>query len=115
MRGSMKPLLLLPVLALFSACTVNTYCEGEQDYAKAESLPPVRSAEGVKVPESQSALRIPPPPKTAVPYGEPAKDEDGDDIVRCLDQPPNLPPPAAEAAPAPAAPAPAPVPEEKPS
>ena len=100
----------LPILAALLAvagCSTTSYCEGEHDYQTAPSIPPLRSTEGVKLPESASALRIPPPPPNNVPYAEPYKDEDGDDAFRCLDKPPPMPAIAAE--PAKAAPAPAPV------
>jgi hypothetical protein len=82
-------LVALPVLA---GCAVDSYCEGEQDYYKEGSVPPLKGAEGLQIPESASALKIPPPPTNPVPYGETVKDEDGDDVVRCLDKPPPLPP-----------------------
>jgi hypothetical protein len=94
MKVAMRTLLLLPALAL-SGCALSTYCEGEQRYQAAESYPPLQGVEGVKVPESQAALRIPPPPPNAVAYGETYKDEDGDDAVRCLDKPPAMPEPPA--------------------
>jgi hypothetical protein len=83
--------LLLPILAL-GGCAVASYCEGVQDYQRARSLPPVQPTDGLRVPESETALRIPPPPANPVPYGRIEKDEDGDDVVRCLDKPPALPP-----------------------
>ena len=101
-----RTLLLLPALAL-AGCAVSSYCEGEQDYQKAASYPALRPVEGVKLPESQAALRSPPPPANAVAFGERYTDEDGDEAVRCLDKPPVMPPPAVPrpAEPAPAAPA----------
>ncbi|HUR41690.1 MAG TPA: hypothetical protein VM240_11055 [Verrucomicrobiae bacterium] len=111
----MKNILLLALAPVFLAgCAASSYCEGEQDYAVAGTMPPLQSPPGVTLPESASALKIPPQPATAVPYGETYKDEDGDDAVRCLDRPPSMPPPAVvpEAAPAPA---PVPGPAEQPS
>jgi len=93
MKPAMKILFLAPALAL-AGCAVNSYCEGEQDYAKAQSLPPLQDVEGAKVPESPSALKIPPPPQNPVAFGETYKDEDGDDAIRCLDKPPEMPPQA---------------------
>jgi hypothetical protein len=89
-----------------SGCALSSYCEGEMDYQRAPSVPPLHTAEGLQLPESGSALRIPPPPANPVPYGEKYKDADGDDAVRCLDRPPELARPAEPEAPAaPAAPA----------
>ena len=92
MKSAMKWVLLAPLLAL-SGCAVSSYCEGDQKYHKAESLPPLAGTEGVTLPESPSALKIPPPPPSAVAFGEKYKDADGDDAVRCLDKPPDMPAP----------------------
>ena len=88
-----KAMWLAPVL-LLGACSVNTYCEGPQDYEKAQALPPLKGVEGLKLPESASALKIPPPPANPVRYGERVKDEKGDETTSCLDKPPAMPPPA---------------------
>lgn len=97
---------LAPVLAL-AACAGGSYCEGKQDYQRARSIPAVQPAEGLRLPESDATLRIPPPAKNAVPYAETTTDEDGDEKVTCLDKPPQLPPLAE--------PKDAPAPEKKPS
>ena len=102
---NLKLAILIPAF-LLGGCVAGSYCEGLQDYQRAKSVPPLQPADGLKVPESEGALRIPPAPANSVPYGEVGQDEDGDEIVRCLDKPPELPPAPAE--PAPAAPAPAP-------
>jgi len=93
---------LLAAAAALSGCAASSYCSGEQDYATAESVPPLKGADGQPLPESSAALRIPPPPATDVKYAEPYKDADGDERVRCLDAPPVLPamPPAPPAPPA---------------
>ena len=84
---------LIPLL-LLGGCAAGSYCEGEQDYQKEKSVPALQPADGLKVKESASALKIPPAPAEPVPYGEPYKDEDGDTATRCLDKPPDLPPAA---------------------
>jgi hypothetical protein len=89
MKLATRLILLLPALAL-SGCAVNSYCEGQQKYMEAKSLAPLQSADGAKVPESASALRIPPPPTNPVPFGQTVKDEDGDDAIACLDKPPEM-------------------------
>lgn len=103
----MRFFVLLAILGL-SGCAANSYCIEEQNYQKAQSVPPLNGVEGLQLPESASALRIPPPPESAVAFGEIYKDADGDDQARCLDTPPKmtLPPPA----PTPVS---APAPEEK--
>ena len=97
--------ILLAASAALAGCAANSYCKGEQPYQKAPSVPPLKAADGLKLPESASALRIPPPAVNPVPYGETVKDADGDDEIRCLDKPL----PMAVAVEPPAMPAPAPV------
>lgn len=107
MNPWMKSLALAP--ALLAGCAASSYCTGEQKYQKARSVPALQGVEGVTLPDSATALKIPPPPERAVAYGEVYTDEDGDEAVRCLDKPPAMPPvtaPVAAPAPAPAAPAP---------
>lgn len=107
----LKLVVLVPVLAL-GGCAGSSYCEGQQHYQTARSVPVPQSAGALQIPQSESALRIPPAPENAVPYGEQLLDEDGDEVVRCLDKPPDMPPPVepkplpeeTPAAPAPAAP-----------
>jgi hypothetical protein len=86
----------LKLLALFSVFTVAgcapaVYCEGELTYQNAASIPVVQPTEGLQPRESASALKIPPAPATTVPYGETVVDAEGDERVRCLDRPPELP------------------------
>ena len=97
--------LIFLAAATLTGCAASSYCVGEQDYQKATSVPPIRSAEGAPVPESPSALKIPDPPANSVAFGELSKDEEGDDEVRCLDTPPSLAtPPAPKPAETPAVP-----------
>lgn len=111
MKSIVKLLILVPAVAV-TACSTSSYCEDQQDYERAASVPPLKGDEALSVPESESALRIPPPPPNVVAFGETYKDEDGDDAVRCLDKPPEMAPlppepqavepvPAAEPTPAP--------------
>ncbi len=106
----MRFFVLLAILGL-SGCAASSYCMDPQNYQKAKSVPSITGAEGLQLPESPSALRIPPTPENPVAFGELYKDADGDERARCLDTPPQmtLPPPSP---PAPT-PAPAPAPEEK--
>jgi hypothetical protein len=89
---------------LLGGCAAGSYCEGDQDYAEAASVPVIQSAEGLQLKESSTALKIPPVPETQVPYGEKVTDAKGKESVHCLDQPPALvlpePKPAEGAAPA---------------
>ena len=88
-----RPLAAVLVLLILGGCASNRYCVGEQDYEKAQTLPPLKSVEGLRLPETAAALRIPPPPAVQVPFG--TEDADGNGV--CLDRPPPLAaPPAAE-------------------
>ena len=110
--------LLAPVLLLaLAGCSASSYCEDQQDYELAGSVPPLKGDESLSVPQSEAALRIPPRPANAVPFGEPYKDEEGDDDVRCLDKPPEMPAlvEAKPAEPAPAPPAQMPPQQQAPS
>ena len=97
MRRPLRFVSLVPVLAL-AGCAAGSYCEGEQDYQYAVSIPALQPADGLHIQEASSALKVPPPSENTVPYGETYRDEDGDDAVRCLDQPPELPVSAAQKA-----------------
>ena len=125
MNAWTRTLALAPVL--LAGCAANSYCLGEQAYQAAPSAPTLKTVEGVKLPDSASALTIPPAPPSAAPYGRTYTDEDGDEKVACLDKPPAMPalqapaapeapaaadgaaPPAAEAPAAPSEPVPEPV------
>lgn len=80
-----RTLLLVPVLFL-GACASNEYCMKPQDYQAAADLPPLKSAGALRVPETPSALHVPPPPENAVPFG--VRNAEGKPV--CLDQPPHL-------------------------
>lgn len=87
----------LTAVAWLSGCAASSYCLGEQEYQRAPSVPEFKPVAGLKVPQSEGALRIPPAPANTVPYGEIRTDEDGDEVVQCLDKPPELPPVSPEA------------------
>ena len=96
MKFVVKTLLLVPACVL-AACASNSYCDGVQDYQKAKTLPPLAGVEGLKLPESPSALKIPPASPNPVGYGTHVKDEKGKDVLQCLDKPPAMPSPKPEA------------------
>lgn len=109
MKG-LKFAVSISVLAL-AGCASGGRCVGEFEYQKAETVTPIHSADGVKAPESASALRIPAPPKQSTQFAEhvPDPDKPGKQKVSCLDTPPVMAEPAPAAAavvpqPAPAAP-----------
>jgi hypothetical protein len=84
----MKVLALLPAAILLSACGATKYCLQEQDYQKAAVVPDLKPAQGLVLPASAGALRMPPEPANPTPFGVEAKDGKGS----CLDQPPRLAP-----------------------
>lgn len=86
MKPTLIPLVILAA-ALCGGCA-SSRCTGELEYQQARSLPQAQKVEGLKVAESPSSMKIPPPPATVVPYAEPI----GDDDFRCLDTPPEMPP-----------------------
>ena len=81
--------LLLATLSSVAACSTNSYCLAEQDYQKANVVPEIQPVEGLAVPASPSALRLPERPASEVAFGN--KDAKGDGV--CLDQPPKMPAP----------------------
>jgi uncharacterized lipoprotein len=95
--------LVVTSLAL-SACASNRHCAGVQPYQEAKTLVPPENLDGLTVPESASALRIPPPPEKAVGFSieMPDPEDPGETTLECLDFPPRMaveaeaPPAAAE-------------------
>ena len=81
---------LVPVIAaiLLSGCGATKYCLQEQDYQKSEVVPDLKPAEGLVLPQSAGALRMPPEPPNRTPFGTKAADGGG----ICLDQPPRVAP-----------------------
>jgi uncharacterized lipoprotein len=84
-------LVALGSVSLLAACSTNSYCLAKQDYQKARVVPELRSADGLVMPNSPSALRLPPAPAGGEPFGRVG--EDG--IGVCLDRPPAMAQPAA--------------------
>jgi len=77
---------------LLGACSNTRRCEATLPYQSAQTLPPPDAVPGLTVPESPSALRIPPAPASEVPFGQPVGEvRDGRDArYECLDTPPRL-------------------------
>lgn len=78
---------LLVACCTLSACGVNRYCVTQQSYQVAGVVPELKPVGELDLPQSPSALRLPPPPANRVPFGEIG--ENG--RVSCLDQPPSMP------------------------
>lgn len=90
LRVVVNVVVALGSLSLLAACSTNSYCLGEQDYQKAQVVPELRSAEGLTMPNSPSALRLPAAPASVEPFGR--RDEEGGGV--CLDKPPEMAQPA---------------------
>ncbi len=103
----MKLRLLASAVAVLvlTGCASNRHCTGEQEYQKARTLPAPAEVSGLKMPDSPSALRIPPAPATVVPFSTEAPDpaKPGKTRAECLDMPARMPvreQPAGKTAPA---------------
>jgi hypothetical protein len=68
----------------------------EQEYQRAAIAPDLQPVEGLSLPESPSALRLPPAPAKNVPFGTEGPEGEG----VCLDKPPRMAAPASSPAPA---------------
>lgn len=86
--------LLLGVL-LFAGCASKSYCMKPQKYDHVASIPPITGGEGLKIPNSPTALRVPPAPAPAqdAPYGSKVIDPKHPSRTEyaCLDEPPPMP------------------------
>jgi len=80
---------LLSALVL-GGCASNRYCLEKQGYEDAGSIPPLKSADGLQIPQSAGALVVPPPPAQRVPFGHEEKTAKGAGKVECLDRPPPM-------------------------
>ncbi|MGQ0620669.1 MAG: hypothetical protein ACT4QA_12245 [Panacagrimonas sp.] len=72
------------VIVALSACGANRYCVVEQEYQRAEMVPELQPAEGLTLPQSPSALKLPARPASFVPFG--TLSDSGSGV--CLDKPP---------------------------
>lgn len=100
MKHSMKISLIAiaATAAMLSACAGNQVCKDDADYRKAAAIPPIQAAEGLALPQSASALKVPditPAAQAAAQQPLPKKGKG----TACLDYPPEITP--SEAAPAP--------------
>lgn len=85
------PLIALGSVVVLSACGgAARHCTGELEYQKAETLPPPAAVDGLSVPQSASALQIPPAPKQPVGFARTVQDETGAERTECLDMPPRM-------------------------
>lgn len=83
---------LLAGSLLLSGCATQSYCLGKQHYDDAVSIAPLEASDGLSLPQSPTALHIPPPPAKDEPFGTPGKVANSPYSAQCLDRPPPLPP-----------------------
>jgi hypothetical protein len=92
-RRSTVRLAALLAVSLLAACGSKSYCLREQKYDHVASIPPVAGGDGLAIPSSPTALRVPPQPADVpdVPFGYKVTDAKGRTQNACLDEPPPLP------------------------
>ena len=85
----------LAAVASLSACATNTQCNASSDYRNATSVEPIKGIGAISVPESPSALRIPPATRQEASAATPAPAK-VNRRTSCLDFPPEMAAPAAK-------------------
>jgi len=82
-------------LLLLTACASKSYCVKPQKYDHVASIPVITAGDGLNMPNSPTALRVPPAPAPAqdAPFGTRIVDPKHKAITQyaCLDEPPPLP------------------------
>jgi hypothetical protein len=83
----------LAAAALLAACETNSYCMRPQPYAKAPSVAPIAAVNGLQIPDSPIALKVPPPTANETPFGGRMDDPQspGRKKIVCLTDPPPMP------------------------
>ena len=85
-------LLAVSAAALLSACAGNQVCNADADYRKAAAIPAIQPAEGLKLPQSPSALKVPDiTPAAAQAAASQPMPRKGKGTA-CLDYPPGIAP-----------------------
>lgn len=92
-------LIALATVTVLSACSNTRYCTRPQPYATAPSIPPLVGTDNLRIPTSNTALKVPEARGESLSFGyvvtDPAKP--GKTKAECLDQPPPIPPSATPA------------------
>ena len=83
-------LLALPAL-LLAACASNKPCGADDKYRQAAAIPPIVQAEGLKLPESAAALKVPTLTPAAVEAARQPLPRKGKREA-CLEYPPEIAP-----------------------
>lgn len=87
----MKLIVVALATLLLSACAGSRVCTASADYRKAAAIPPIQAAEGLKLPSSPAALKVPeltPAAQEAAKLPPPRKGSG----TACLDYPPEIAP-----------------------
>ena len=86
-----------------AGCASNGSCARVQSYESARSVPPIQGVDGLQIPESATAMKVPASSGGPdVPFGVKIQDpkKPGKTRNQCLDQPPTMPAlPASEKSP----------------
>jgi hypothetical protein len=84
---------LLVATLLLGACAAKSFCVQPQRYDHVASIPPMTATDGLNIPNSPTALKVPPPPAQDVPFGNRLVDptHPGKLEYACLDEPPPMP------------------------
>jgi hypothetical protein len=92
-----RTVLVIAALVL-GGCANNRYCARDQPYDNARSIPNIQGVDGLTVPDSPTAMRVPPETAPPTPFGVKVVDQKtGKSRYQCLDQPPTLKPVASDA------------------
>ena len=86
-------LFALLAIGLLSGCASGGRCVSEAEYLSAQTLLPPAAVEGVRLPSSGAALKIPAETANPVPFAQqmPHPDKPGETRTRCLDVPTAMP------------------------
>ena len=77
---------------LLSACASTQSCNVEADYRNAAAIPPIKAAEGLSLPQSPSALRVPDITPAAAQAAATQPMPKRGKGTACLDYPPEIAP-----------------------
>ncbi len=82
----------LGLLGALAGCVTNGYCARAQPYEDARSVPLLKGAGDLRIPESSTAMKVPDTTAQDVPFGAKVPDPARPNHTRyqCLDQPPPL-------------------------
>lgn len=85
----MKPIVIVIAGLLTSGCASNQVCKDSAEYRKAAAIPPIQPAEGLSLPTSAAALKVPDLTPAAIEAAKLPPPRKGKGTA-CLDYPPEL-------------------------